>query len=59
MLKFIMVFFLIMSIMYTLKTMFEIYKTFKKGEQFKQPWYKVLLSFSSISYIITLLILGI
>lgn len=58
MVKFIMVFLLIMAVMYTVKEGFNIFKTFRKGEEFKQPWYKTALSFASISYIITVLILG-
>lgn len=59
MMKFVMVFILIMSIMYIIKEVFNIFKTFRKGEEFKQPWYKTLLSFASVSYIITILIFGI
>jgi hypothetical protein len=45
--------------MYSIKEAFNIFKTFRKGEEFKQPWYKTLLSFASLSYIITILIFGI
>lgn len=53
-----MIFLFIMSVMYTVKEGFNIFKTFRKGEEFKQPWYKTALSFGSISFIITTLILG-
>ena len=58
MLNFIMTFLMVISIMYVLKEGFAIFKTFRKNEEFKQPWYKTLLSFSSISYIITFIIVG-
>ena len=58
MVKFIMIFLFIMSVMYTVKEGFNIFKTYRKGEEFKQPWYKTALSFGSISFIITTLILG-
>lgn len=59
MIKFIAVFLLILSVMYTFKEGFNIVKTFRKGEEFKQPWHKTLLSFLSVAYIITFIIVGI
>ncbi len=59
MVRFIAVFLLILSVMYAFKEGFNIVKIFRKGEEFKQPWYKTLLSFLSVAYIITFIIVGI
>jgi len=56
----ILTFFLIMSILWLCKETFGIVKWFlSKDEEYKQSWVKTLLSFASISYIITIIIFGV
>ena len=59
MVKFILVFLLVMSILYIIKNGFEIIKTFLQMKEYKQEWYKMLLLFCAISYFITFLSVGI
>lgn len=56
MVRFILIFLFIMSCLYTVREILSIIKTFRKGTEFKQKWYDTLLSFSSIAYIITFLL---
>jgi hypothetical protein len=59
MMKYLMVFLLVMAIQYILREALSIVKSFRKSEEFKQSWYKTLLAFVSVAYTITVIILGI
>lgn len=53
--KLLMIFFMVMAILYISRTVFKIWKTFKRNEQYKSGWIEELLAYVSISYLIMLI----
>lgn len=55
----ILCFVLVLSILNLLKEIWRFYSAFRKEEKYETSNYRTLLTFSTISYIITIIIFGI
>lgn len=59
MLKFVLIFLTALSSLNILREILNIVKVFRRGEEYKRPWYMTLISMLSISFLITVMIIGI
>lgn len=59
MLKFVLIFLTALSSLNILREILNIVKVFRRGEEYNRPWYMTLLSMLSISFLITVMIIGI